>query len=98
MDDEAADVLRAVERLHSCRAVYKQSEAVHEAFKGEPAWTGSVLVFEVDHPEAATCFAWSSPIDGSERRRYYAILRKPPIETAEDAVRAAIVADHHAGR
>lgn len=48
---------------------------------------GSVL-------KAKRAYAWSSPIEGSERRKFYAVLEVPPITSAQDAVRAAIVADH----
>jgi len=44
------------------------------------------------------CYTWSSPIEGSTRRGFYAVLSVPPINTAADAVRAAIVADRKAGR
>lgn len=91
---QTSELQGTVERLHGCHAKYRECVQVTEDFDGQPAWRGNVSVFDVDHPDASTCFAWSSPIEGSERRRYYAILKKPPIETAADAVRAAIVADH----
>lgn len=53
----------------------------------------------VGHPAASVAYAWSSPIEGSDRRRFYAVvLGVPPINSAADAVRAAIVADRKAGR
>ena len=56
-------------------------------------------VFDLsDHPTAARAYAWSSPIEGSTMRRFYAALHVPPIESAADAVRAAIVAEHKAER
>ena len=45
------------------------------------------------HPTASVCYAWSSPIEGSDRRSFYAVLGVPPINSAVDAVRAVIVAD-----
>ena len=41
------------------------------------------------HPKAARAYAGSSPIDGSERRRLYAVLHVGAIRLALDAVRAA---------
>jgi hypothetical protein len=34
---------------------------------------------------------------GSERRKFYAVLEVPPVTSARDAVRAAIVVDHRSG-
>jgi len=41
---------------------------------------------------------WSSPIEGSTKRRYYAVLHVPPIDSPEKAVRAAIVQDYKTGK
>ena len=93
-----ADELRqAVERLHDCRARLSEVVRVTEAFQGAPAWDGVVHVFWVsDHPSATTCFAWSSPVENSDRRRFYAVLKQPPVATANDAVRASIITDYRA--
>jgi len=50
------------------------------------------------HPEATMCYAWSSPIDGSTKRRYYAVLNILPVDSPEKAVRASIVQDHKTGK
>jgi hypothetical protein len=42
-------------------------------------------------------YAWSSPIEGSDRRRFVAVLHHPPITSPVEAVRAAIVAEHRTG-
>lgn len=85
---------RAIEGLHKCSASYISSESVREIFEGQVAWEGVVLVFSVDHPEADTCYAWSSPIEGSNRRKFYAVLKIPPVDSPEAAVRASIVSDY----
>jgi hypothetical protein len=36
---------------------------------------------------------WSSLIEGSTKRRHYAVLHIPPVDSPEKAVRASIVAD-----
>ena len=52
-------------------------------------------VFDITgHSKAKRAYAWSSPIEGSERRKFYAVLELLPVASAQDAVRAAIVADH----
>ena len=66
----------------------------------DPIWEGVVHVFDLaGHPKATRAYAWSSPIEGSTKRRFFAVLHSPPIVSPLDAVRAAIVAEHkHASR
>ena len=84
----------AVERLHVCRATYMESVYVREEFQDQVAWEGTVEVFDVDHPDTDTCYAWSSPVEDSDRRKFYAVLKIPPIDSPEAAVRASIVKDY----
>lgn len=70
-----------------------------EPYNGQPVWQGHVHVFNLDgHPTATRAYAWSTPVDGSSKRRFYAVLHLGPIRSARDAVRAAIVAEHQSGR
>lgn len=56
-------------------------------------------VFDINgHPDTDTCYGWSSAVEGSNKHRFYAVLKIPPVDSPETAVRAAIVADHKAGR
>ncbi len=89
------DIKQAVERLHSCKASFIEDVAVVEKFDAETVWKGIVSVFKIEgHPEANKCYAWSSPIEGSTKRRYYAVLHVSPIDSPEKAVRASMVSDH----
>jgi hypothetical protein len=73
--------------------------AVVEKFGEKTIWNGVVSVFRLEgHPKAEKCYAWSSPIEGSTKRRYYAVLHIPRIDSPEKAVRATIVHDHKAGK
>ncbi|MEA2905596.1 MAG: hypothetical protein QOI12_2983 [Alphaproteobacteria bacterium] len=45
------------------------------------------------HPKANKAYAWSSPIEGSDKRRFFAVLHVQPITSPTEAVRAAIVAE-----
>ena len=92
--DDHEPMRQAVERIHRCHATYRTSIHVNHQFRGQTAWTGVVSIFDVDHREASICFAWSASIDGSDKKRYYAVLDKPPIESAADAVWASISAVH----
>ncbi len=89
------DLKRAVEHLHHCQATFLEDVAVVEMFGEEIVWGGVVSVFLIKgNPQTDKCYAWSSPIEGSTKRRYYAVLHIPPVDSPEKAVRASIVYDH----
>ena len=94
IDASVAAARQAVERLHNCTATYKESVGVREEFRDQIAWEGMVEVFDVDHPDTDTCYAWSFPVEDSDRRKFYAVLKIPPIDSPERAVRASIVKDY----
>jgi hypothetical protein len=76
MAEVEADQLReAVERMHSGSAQLSQSVPVRETFESKTAWEGVVHVFDLTgHPTATRAYAWFSPIDGSTKRRFFAVL------------------------
>jgi hypothetical protein len=85
----------AVESQHGSHATYVQSAPVREKFRGRMAWEGVVHVFDLEgHPKATRAYAWSSPIEGSNKRRFFAVLQLGAIKSPVDAVRAAIVGEH----
>ena len=51
-----------------------------------------------ESPHATTVYAWSALTDGTSERGFYTVLGKPPINSAADAVRAGIVAEHRSQR
>jgi hypothetical protein len=72
---------------------------VVEKFGVQTVWSGTGSVFLIKgHPQADKCYAWSSPIEESTKRRYYAVLHILPIDSPEKAVRASIVHDHRGER
>ncbi len=80
---------RAVETQHGCTATLLQSVPVKEEFDGGPVWEGVVHVLQIDgHPQARRAYAWSSPIEGSDKRRLFAVLHTGAIKSPQDAVRA----------
>ena len=88
----------AIEHMHGGAARLAQSVPVNEAFEDEPVWQGVVHVFDLaNNPMADRAYAWSSPIEGSDKRRIFAVLHIPPITSPVEAVRAAIVAEHRRG-
>lgn len=93
------DLKRIVEKLHGCPASLIENVAVIEKFGEKTVWSGMVSVFAITgHPQADKCYAWSSPIEGSTKRRYYTVLHVPPIDSPEKAVRASIVQDYKSGK
>lgn len=84
----------AVERLHACRATFREIVPVLEQFEGKTVWEGQVSIFDLSgHPTAARCYAWASPIGGSEKQKFYAVLHISPVTSPVEAVRASIVQD-----
>jgi hypothetical protein len=93
-----AQLKEAVESQHGCTATLIQAVPVKEIFEGKTVWEGVVHVFQVHgHPKAHKAYAWSSPIEGSDKRRFFAVLHVPPITSPVEAVRAAIVQESRTG-
>jgi hypothetical protein len=80
--------------MHGGAATLVQSVPVRETFESKTVWEGVVQVFDLaGHPTATRAYAWSSPIEGSTKRRFFAVLHQTPIDNPQAAVRAAIVAE-----
>ncbi len=94
MNETALELQRAIEKLHSCSATPREVVPVEEVFEGRIVWDGLVHIFDLSgHSEANRCYAWSSPIEGSSKRKFYAVLHIPPVDSPEKAVRASIIKD-----
>lgn len=86
--DELKDVIR---RLHGCEAEHVATLPVKEVFQGQIVWQGDVEAFDLrGHPKAKRCYAWAHATD-DKGKRYVAVLELPPVDSAQSAVRAAIV-------
>jgi len=93
------DLKRVIEQMHGCQASFLEDVVVVEKFGEKTVWSGIISVFTLTgYPQAKKCYAWSSPIEGSTKRRYYAVLHIPPIDSPEKAVRASIIHDHKSGK
>lgn len=85
---------KAILDLHGCKSKWVESIPIKETFKGETAWEGIVEVFDLkDHPTAKLAYTWSHEIEGSKKRKYYAVIQQGEINSPEKAVRASIVQD-----
>jgi hypothetical protein len=91
-------LVKAIYDLHGCKATWIKSVLVKEVFEGETVWEGIVQVFEVDHPKAKLCYAWSHELEGSKKRRFFAVLHQGQVDSTEKAVRAAIISEVHKKR
>jgi len=95
--EEKENLRVAIESQHGGHAVLCQSVPVKEIYDGQTVWEGAVHVFDLAaNAKATRAYAWSSPIEGSTKRRYFAVLHIGAIKSPADAVRAAIVAEHRA--
>jgi hypothetical protein len=66
----------AVESQHGGAATFVESVPVTETHNGQTVWQGIVHVFDLaGHPKATRAYAWSSPIEGSDKRRFFAVLQ-----------------------
>ena len=99
MDVSADQLKQAVEGQHGGTATLVFVEPVKEVYRGKTVWEGGAHVFDLEgHPAATRAYAWSSPIEGSSKRRFYAVLHLGGIRSPLDAVRAAIVAEQREHR
>lgn len=72
MTSAVDDLAKHIEARHGGAAKPVQAVPVRETFRGSPVWEGTVHVFDLKgHPNAARAYAWSSPIEGSDKRRFY---------------------------
>ncbi len=86
-----AGLKQAIRDLHRCESGYRSTTRVVQDFGDQGAWEGEVYTFNLfGHPSALWCYAWSSPVEGSEIRRFVAVLHEPPVDSPRAAVRATI--------
>jgi hypothetical protein len=91
-------LLDAIKHLHGCAATWVETVPVRETFQGAEVWAGDVEVFVLTgHPKATRAYAWSEATTGT-KRRFFAVLHVPPIDSAQKAVQGSIVADAQAAR
>src|SRR6185437_12114993 len=76
-----------VESQHGGTAALLQSVPVRETHDGQVVWEGVVHLFDLKgHPKVTRACAWSSPIEGSTKCRFFAVLHIPPVDSPFTAV------------
>jgi len=81
---------KAIRDLHGCESTHVETTPVIEVFHGKVVWYGDVDTFDLrGHPIALRCYAWG--YQGEDGKNYYtAVLRVPPVNSPETAVKASI--------
>jgi hypothetical protein len=87
------ELKEAIRSLHGCEADHVETVPVLERFHGRPIWQGEVEVFNLrGHPKAKRAYAWSHASgENDQKTRYVAVLELPPVDSANSAVKVAIV-------
>lgn len=88
------DVLkRVIELQHGGTGSFLRSVRVHKPAANTVSWDGIVHVFDLkDNPQSTRAYAWASPIKGSDKPRYFAVLHNAAIRGPSEAVKAAAAA------
>lgn len=95
--DYLEELRDAIHRLHGLESEYVETVEVVEEFEGRTMWEGDVSVFKVSgHPQTDIAYAWRD--HQHDKTRYVAVLKLPPVESPQLAVRAAVVATIRAAR
>jgi len=85
---------KAILDLHGCKSRWIESVPVKEVFEGETVWEGIVQVFDLqNHPKTTRCYAWSHELEGSKKRRFFAVLHQKKVDSPQAAVKAMIVSE-----
>lgn len=78
---------KAILDLHGCASTWVEAVPVKETFQAQTVWEGTVQVFAlIGHPTASRCYAWDHTVEGSENRRFIAVLHQPPVDSPQAAV------------
>jgi hypothetical protein len=75
MDVSVDQFQRAVKGQHGGNAVLVEALPLKEVWNGQDGPEGVIHIFDLEgHPKATRAYAWSSPIEGSDKRQFYAVL------------------------
>jgi hypothetical protein len=89
---EISDLQDAIRATHGCESIYRRTELVRGALRGNRAWDGLVKVFKlIEHSKAKYCYAWSYR-EGNETKSTV-VLGIPPVDSPQSAVKVAIASE-----
>jgi hypothetical protein len=94
VEQVGVDVLKQVIELqHGGTGSFLRSVRVHQSTGKTNLWDGMVHIFDLkDNPTSKRAYAWASPINGSDKPRYFAVLHNANIRSPGEAVKAAAAA------
>ena len=83
MRESESSLIDAIESQHGGTATFAQSVPVKETHNGQTVWEGVVHVFDLEgHAKAKRAYDWSSSIEESDKRRFFAVLHMGSIKVA----------------
>lgn len=91
MGDVLLDQLRhVIESEHGGKARFSKTWQLQNVPKKADLWDGIVHEFDLENnPKARRAYAWSAPISGSSKLRYFAALQMGRVVGPIEAVKAA---------
>lgn len=90
---DAGQLRKVIESQHGGTSTFVKSMRVHQTRGRQAGWDGLVHVFDLKgHPKAKRVYAWSSPISGGAKPRYFAVLHMGEVTGPVEAVKAASAA------
>jgi hypothetical protein len=100
MGNASTDQLkRVIETRLGGVASFARSARVASGNRPASEWDGIVHLFDLkNHPDAKRVYAWSSPIRGGSKPRYFAVLHMGGVRSPSEAVKAAIAAVRRAAK
>lgn len=91
MSEYIQKLTEAIEAVHECRCSHFGAEHIREEHEGELIWEGDVEIFQIEgNPKANVAYGWGWDA-GNGEVEFIGILHVPPIESAREAVKAAII-------
>lgn len=92
MSERIEKIKQAIEHLAQVPAEHVESVPLREMYEDKLVWEGVVEMFVLlGHPVAPCAYGWC--MGTGDQARYKAVLHIPPVDSAQTAVRAAIVAE-----
>lgn len=94
MNNALTDQLkRVIESRLGGVASFARSMRVAPAGRQPTEWDGIVHLFDLqNNPQAKRAYAWSSPINGGKKPRYFAVLHSNRVKGPQEAVKAVVAA------
>lgn len=94
MSERIDNLKLLIERQEKCRATHTESAVIKERYDNRVIWEGMVETFQLEgHPTAKRAYAWVRPQSESDspEPEYTVVLGLPPANSAQDAVKVAVV-------